>query len=339
MKKVYISKNYRNPYTASSKAKLDVEEIIKSVGFKNIGLPCRNFASTALGRTWTYVSIKLGISRLPYKGYVILQHPTYKIENLVKKAKNQHNTIIIIIHDINYLRNTGNEEELNYLKDVSYVIVHSEPMKRYIETHFPGPKVVVLGIFDYLNSNLTHYKHGDEYQIAFAGNLEKSEFIHNLPKIPIKFNLYGIGGDKIPHADNISYKGLFHPSKLGENIEGDFGLVWDGNDVGNCTGSLGEYLKVISPHKLSMYLSAGIPVIVWKEAAVAHFVEERNVGISINTLEELPDIINKISREQYFHMKEMSLKIASLLKNGYFLKTAVSKCLEDKNHIAIDSYD
>ena len=50
-------------------------------------------------------------------------------------------------------------------------------------------------------------------------------------------------------------------------MEGSFGLVWDGISVETCAGVYGEYLKVNNPHKTSLYLASGIPVIIWKEAA------------------------------------------------------------------------
>ena len=60
-------------------------------------------------------------------------------------------------------------------------------------------------------------------------------------------------------------------------MDQNFGLVWDGTSLDGCNGRYGEYLKFNNPHKTSLYLSCGIPVIIWKEAALADFVEEHKV--------------------------------------------------------------
>ncbi|NRO11242.1 Beta-1,6-galactofuranosyltransferase WbbI [Lactobacillus helveticus] len=48
----------------------------------------------------------------------------------------------------------------------------------------------------------------------------------------------------------------------------------------------GNYLRYNDPHKLSLYLASGIPVIIWKKAAEAKFVEENKVGITVDSLED-----------------------------------------------------
>ena len=44
-----------------------------------------------------------------------------------------------------------------------------------------------------------------------------------------------------------------------------------------------------SPHNVSFYLRAGLPLIIWKEAAVAPIIEEAGAGIAINSLKELDE--------------------------------------------------
>lgn len=66
-----------------------------------------------------------------------------------------------------------------------------------------------------------------------------------------------------------------------------------------CSGNWGKYLKIIAPHKFSMYLVAELPIIVWKESAMAKLVEQNKLGITINTLTELGDRISRISSDEY----------------------------------------
>ena len=46
MEKYYISKNYRESNTASSKAKSDCEDIFQSYGYQNLGLDKKNITNS-----------------------------------------------------------------------------------------------------------------------------------------------------------------------------------------------------------------------------------------------------------------------------------------------------
>lgn len=83
-----------------------------------------------------------------------------------------------------------------------------------------------------------------------------------------------------------------------KHIDADFGLVWDGDSLDGCSGEYGQYLKWNSPHKVSFYLRAGLPLIIWKEAAVAPIIEEAGAGITIWSLKELDDKLANLTPEQ-----------------------------------------
>lgn len=66
----------------------------------------------------------------------------------------------------------------------------------------------------------------------------------------------------------IEYQTTYHTkeSLAAEELPGalvqSFGLVWDGNSMDTCTGNYGSYLRINDPHKVSLYLSSGLPIIV-----------------------------------------------------------------------------
>ena len=62
---------------------------------------------------------------------------------------------------------------------------------------------------------------------------------------------------------------------------------------------MGNYLRYNSPHKLSLYIAAGMPVIVWKNSALSEYIEQKNIGITVNSLLELDEKIGDISEEEY----------------------------------------
>ncbi|MBT3589086.1 MAG: hypothetical protein HN507_10605, partial [Flavobacteriaceae bacterium] len=107
-----------------------------------------------------------------------------------------------------------------------------------------------------------------------------------------------------------------------------FGLVWDGVSTETCSGQYGAYLKYNNPHKTSLYLLSGLPVIVWDKAAIASFILDNNIGFSVSNLNELNDILKNIKYSDYLLMKANVLKVQEQVKIGQFLKNAVTKALE-----------
>ena len=127
---------------------------------------------------------------------------------------------------------------------------------------------------------------------------------------------------------NICYHGSFPPAELPYELEGNFGLVWDGISVDTCAGVYGEYLKVNNPHKTSLYLASGIPVIIWKEAALAEFVEQERVGITISSLYEIKDIFEKLTEDEYADMLQHAKLISKRLTSGFYTKQAIKKAMK-----------
>lgn len=334
MKKFFISKNYRDRYTASSKAKLDCETIIQSLGYKNIGLTPTYFKNKYISRIKSILSNVIAFCRMPKYGIAFLQYPVYAYNRQILLAQRKHNKVITIIHDLNYLRGASVFNDKSYLEKSDVLIVHTNKMQEWCKSNLVNKNIIVLGIFDYLNKSSEVLK-SDNFNhrnitVAFAGNLEKSSFIDKLSFKNIKFELFGIGIEKRNLNKCCVYKGCFPPDKLSQYISSSFGLVWDGDSMDKCSGVIGEYLKYIAPHKLSMYLSTGIPVIVWEFSAMAHFVTINKVGIAIKSLACLEIELCKLTEEDYQNFKKNAEKIKNKLQNGFFLKHAIisaEKCL------------
>lgn len=72
----------------------------------------------------------------------------------------------------------------------------------------------------------------------------------------------------------------------------------------------GEYLKYNTPHKASFYLRAGLPIIVWRQSAIAQLVEERNAGIAVNSLTELTEVLKSVTPADYKALKASVRQLA-----------------------------
>ena len=83
-----------------------------------------------------------------------------------------------------------------------------------------------------------------------------------------------------------------------------------------------------NPHKLSLYLAVGLPVIIWSEAAEADFVLQENVGIVVDSLKELADKLKKVDKVRYNEMRMNAKCVSKKLRNGDFLLSAISQAEE-----------
>ena len=317
---------------AGQKAPADVAVIASKLGYSVLTL---NRGTLASGMEQTEQSWKCIADGLKENSILILQLPLaddtegiYKILTMKKEKKVK---IIGIIHDVNILR--GNPTDYDFrqykvLKELPDVlIVHNKyMMKELYNKGFDINKMVNLEIFDYLMPSHRRIQISDG--IVIAGNLMKSKaaYVYQINKIQgVSFNLFGANYIEKNSYSNINYFGAFLPDDLINNLQGKYGLVWDGNSIETCSGGKGEYLRINNPHKLSLYLAVGIPVIIWDEAAEAEFVIKEHVGITVKSLYDLPDKLAAVSDSEYENMKHNAEAVGERLRSGEYMTNAIRK--------------
>ena len=277
----------------------------------------------------------IGLRKIKREEKVYFQYPhlgnCLRLIIMLFKAKRVN--VTLLIHDLEFLRHPDvknmAQSQIALFNSVDKLIVHTSKMKtKLIELGVKTP-MDILQLFDYysvdsfrnINEQLV-----DKNIIAFAGNLNKSAFLKALDKSSISqtisFRLYGFE----PHIkfsnNHIYYQGKFSPEHT-SSLHAGWGLVWDGDSIDTCTGSLGNYLKYIAPHKMSLYLAAGIPVIVWNKSAQADYVRNNKIGIAINSIEEAYAIINNINNEEYQEILANVREVGETLRGGGFLKRVI----------------
>ena len=185
---------------------------------------------------------------------------------------------IVLIHDINSLRffpedTVRQQAEIALLNAYDAAIVHNRRMEQWLKDNGLTIPTVCLDVFDYIMADSTSPapQHGGQgsYSVCFAGNLTKSLFLPAYAKdCCTPLYLYGIRPDYTLDG-SLHYRGCFKPEELQDAIREDFGLIWDGSSRASCEGNVGNYMRYNNPHKLSLYLACGIPVIVWRQRASA----------------------------------------------------------------------
>lgn len=339
MKIFYISENQNDGTNAGNKARNDTEKILFSKKYfpvKGVKSTNRLKHGNKLYFTINNINFLFRLKEIPTDSYVIVQYPflmqynngkgwldcSFVLRNLFKKNK-----VILLIHDIDELRFPKARGSINDLNQAAYIISHNKKMTDYlIKKGIDKNKIVNLGVFDYLIKKQNIYNHyNDKALLCYAGNLTKSQFIYNLPESvkELGINLYGNG--YIKNDPKLNYKGAFPSEKISSIIKGKYGLIWDGQISQTCNDYSGNYLKYNNPHKLSMYLAANMPIIIWDQAAESDFVKNNGLGITIKSLYEIPKRISKVSEQDYDQMNQAVQELRQKIEKGYFLKAALDK--------------
>lgn len=340
-----LQEKYGSEFNAGSKARNDVEAIAVMQGYSSIVMEYdyQNNSKSVFSKISKNVSCFQGwnklIDTLQPGDTLFIQHPMQSgavaakamLPKLIKKGIR----IVAVIHDLASLRSMGEDNQTAHIHDhiilpqFDRVISHNDRMTSILTEKYgiPASQIVTLGIFDYLCEAEPKERHFDR-SVVIAGNLnfEKCPYVRELiGTFEGTLHLYGVGLEERDYGENVHYHGSFPPEELPHVMEGSFGIVWDGTSVTTCAGNTGEYLKYNNPHKTSLYLAAGLPVVVWEQAAMAEFVTQHHVGITVDSLETLQDVMERINEKDYRLMCENAQRIGAKLRRGEYLAAALGK--------------
>ncbi|MBD3107615.1 sugar transferase [Bacillus sp. AGMB 02131] len=317
-------------FHAGSKARDDMNHFFSEMGIPKIVFD--RSVSKLEKLLFMNSNVKRKLSNLNKDDIVIIQYPIYGKSSfasvLYKTIKQKGLSSILVVHDIDSIRNKADKkviaEEVKTLNQFDIIISHNEEMTSFLKEIGVKRNIIDLEIFDYHNHSA--FQETNNNGIVFAGNLQKSEFLSEISNMNNELILYG-PNPQTYKAKNIRYIGAFPPNELPNRMNGKFGLIWDGTSVDTCSGLFGEYMKYNNPHKTSLYLSCGLPVIIWKEAALAKFIEKHNLGIAINSLENIDHELSKVTEKQYSTMKNNVISMAGKIRNGHFCKTSINRAV------------
>ena len=314
-KRYFIKQSLSKELNAGPKAKLDTYKTLERLGYEPI-----LYVSDALKRLPRYFqALKIVLKLIRLKDSVVfMENPIANwrfitAANRIMRSRNNH--LILLIHDIESERYVFPKHiEYSYFNSFDSIIAHNEAMKAFLVKQLDAKiKIYTLKVFDYLHDPDFKFEakkdqpHGvakTKWEIVFCGNLsrEKSPFIYSVNSIqPENWNLdlYGLGIDDITNIPFVKYSGSFNPNRPAVNENSDFGLIWDGGSIETCDGITGAYMMLNNPHKLSLYISLGLPIIVWDKADVAKVVKDNGIGFSVGSLSEISKKLTAIHSENY----------------------------------------
>lgn len=320
-------------FNALSKAREDVTTTLSDSGYRVVNLvrqSLKNGHLTMLLIWWDLFCFALSIGR---GNDVLMQYPVdchpNKLKLFARLLHRRKNKLTVLIHDLEFIRfqdNQWKQDEAAFFNEVDTILAHTNAMKQALVDAGVRSEIRVIHLFDYHTSDPLPDEEtliGRKHTVAFAGNLIKSKFIAVLLQkqfSTLQFNYYGLPVDLPFDGTTHRYQGKFSPSNV-SFVQGGWGLVWDGDSLDTCSGEMGNYLRYNASHKLSLYLAAGMPVIVWKESGLARWIVEQELGLAVTSLTEVEQVIEGVSEQQYIRLIASVAFVSKQLRRGAMLSS------------------
>lgn len=320
-----------NSHDASVKPRTDIAQFLTGLDTQVVNVPINvnSKFSKAMGVCWTLSAYLREAIAGANPQVIYIQYPAYSavvMDHALKIIRKKSSAkIVLIVHDIESLRMSADHSEfltaeIKRFNSVDGLIVHNQAMADWLSDHGVTVPMSQLQLFDYINPQRLITDSASS-NICFAGNLRKAQFLNDVPFKQVQVDVFG-DGLTLTNSQLIDH-GSKSPDELPKYLTDRFGLIWDGNSADTCSGEYGEYLKYNSPHKASLYLSSGIPVIVWSQSALAPVVKSLGVGFAVDSLADIEPVLNKLSDVDDHRMKAAALTVAKKLRTGQMIESAV----------------
>lgn len=333
----YILEEYvLNEFNASSKARQDVSYFVLQNGFISIGKNDKTkIRNNKIAKSLLALRLFCRIAKLGKNDVLFVQVSFTLLKYILTIKRFRKFKIIYLIHDLFSLRYSTPEsitahqaeitKDVDILSQCTIVVAHNPIMIDKLKQFGCAAKLLSLDIFDYYTTgkpiNRT-YPHGEVWKVTFAGYLPKSKFLQKIDSAKHDYEMIVYGGPAVSFKTN-NYKGTVAPDILPSVIEGHFGLIWEGSyDVSYDN----NYTRINNPHKLSMYIVAGLPVIAWSKSAAGKFVVDNQIGLTIDSLDEIDSRLKQLSEADYTLFVSNTLKMRGKLIDGCHVRNVLELC-------------
>ncbi len=309
------------------KAKEDIAKIAESVGWQRLSIERYNDAR--FSAEIRHQKIHTFLDKVGKNDIVVHQFPTYMsqaFEQDFQRAIQQRGAkYVLLIHDFEPLRVSREhawEWELAQCADL--IIAHSQPMASTLQQHGVTTPTETIQLFDYLGPtpalNPIFKK-----EINYAGTWQKAPWLQHYqgPKL----NLFGSRPKRwkdLVLPKSINWVGSFDPEEITTAFSSGFGLLWDSDYEDKFFQS---YTKVNAPHKASLYLKAGLPLIAWSQSYLGDIVRANQLGMTIDDLSDLTKLVGVVRPADYLTFQENSRLFQKRISEGYFTKEVLEKVL------------
>ncbi len=321
---------------AGNKAPTDVRRVALELGFEPVDLS----PFTRVSRAGRLLSIgRAGVQavaaapRLARTDVLLTQHPLGRANDVLLARWARRTRSVLLVHDLESLRRAEYAaREQQVLESYDVVVVHTDAMAAHLRSVLPGVTTVVLGCFDYLVPEAPEpaplsQRPAGLYVIGRLGP-DKAAYLYALDGLTLPVRAYGNGCvvERLPAG--VTWQGVLDMDRPALPARDGFGVMWDGTSADALEGDMGTYLHYNSPHKFSMYVALGLPVIVPRSAALSGLVEREGLGLLCDSIAEGAAAAAACPPERWQQMARATERLRARLLSGAQTRAALSGALE-----------
>ncbi|WP_338352032.1 beta-1,6-galactofuranosyltransferase [Fructobacillus tropaeoli] len=312
------------------KAKDDYAKIAQASAFSR--LPLERYNDQRFSKAERQKRIEEALKLIVPGDTVVHQFPTYMSADFeaewLAAIKDKKVNYVLLIHDFEPFRVTkANPTEFTLAQKADLIITHSVAMSQLLAKMGVNQKTIVQPLFDYLGPNppLASY----QKILNYAGTWQKAPWLQDYqgPALKLFGNRPKKWRDWQAPAD-IKWAGNFEPDDIQNHLDAGFGLLWD-SDFDDLHYQ--SYTKINAPHKASLYLKAGLPLVAWNQSHIGRLINANNLGLTISSLDDLGPALDHVTLDQYQNWQESLISWRDKVTTGGFTQetlAAVQKYFE-----------
>ncbi|MGR8808852.1 glycosyl transferase [Leuconostoc citreum] len=307
------------------KPRNDVSDTALTIGYEPI-----NFDFPYLDKeSWITAQLENHCKNIQTGDLVVWQYPKYSPQlelTMIKWFHSRKIKVVSFVHDISLLRQSIKETE-HYSPEADKELLTSFDAnivpEHFVEalhkaTGVSLKNIVALPPYDFIKQREVCPARYSQ-NIVYAGSLSK---FPNLENIDFDLTVYGEKNfSDITLSNPMITDGGFMPAEeLSNKLDNGFGLIWD-EDKNNPYRK--SYTKWNWPYKFSLYMTSGLPVLAWSGSAIANVIKEYELGILVDSLDQITHKVSCISETDYEFMAQNASHFGEKLSRGSSTKYAL----------------
>lgn len=323
--------NYNQQYDAIQIVSKNVAHSAKQLGFQELNITGYPNISNNADRRHHIREAVLGV--VQPGDLVVVQFPMWTHLNFQSEFFDTIKGIesvrmVALIHDIPTWMFTKGEEEydrendfwLNQLKKFDLLIVANEKGAHKLQEDGVNVPMIQMQFWDYFYAGPRKEKQFKKKLYYVGGR----DIIDTTYRAATPLYIYDRQVEKkVLESGSITWLGRRPSDEIVSVLDGGFGVVVTENLVEKSNMNFVYYNQFNNPTKLSMYLAAGLPVIVSSKTYHARLVKEYGIGLVVDDLNEIDTIFSSMTDQDYQKMIDNVRFWQEAVSEGFFIKRAL----------------